>query len=72
MSSKTLKNNITYIFLGDAAVEQGSFYESLNFAVVNNLKLYLSVKIMSSQFIQIFHQGSQKIEKFFNLRKVSV
>lgn len=40
LSSKTLnKKNITFIFLGDASVEQGSFYESLNFAALNNLKI---------------------------------
>ncbi len=40
LSSKKLnKNNITFIFLGDASVEQGSFYESLNFAAVNELKI---------------------------------
>ena len=40
LSSKTLnRNNITFIFLGDASVEQGSFHESLNFAAVNNLKI---------------------------------
>ena len=33
------KTSITFIFLGDASVEQGSFYESLNFAAVNNLKV---------------------------------
>tara|TARA_Y100000816_G_scaffold287987_1_gene271701 strand:+ start:6973 stop:7920 length:948 start_codon:yes stop_codon:yes gene_type:complete len=40
LSAKTLnKKNITFIFLGDAAVEQGSFYESMNFAAINNLKI---------------------------------
>ena len=32
------KNNITVIFLGDAATEEGVFYESLNFAKLFNLK----------------------------------
>ncbi len=40
LSAKLKKEkNITYIFLGDAAVEQGSFYESLNFAAVNSLNV---------------------------------
>lgn len=40
LSSKVLKKkNLTFIFLGDASVEQGSFYESLNFAAVNKLKV---------------------------------
>jgi TPP-dependent pyruvate/acetoin dehydrogenase alpha subunit len=32
-------NSITYIFLGDGAIEEGSFYESINFAVLKNLKV---------------------------------
>ena len=40
LSSKLKKKeNITFIFLGDAAVEQGSFYESINFAAVNSLNI---------------------------------
>jgi TPP-dependent pyruvate/acetoin dehydrogenase alpha subunit len=31
------KDTISYIFLGDAATEQGVFYESLNFAVVKKI-----------------------------------
>lgn len=40
LSSK-IKNekNITFVFLGDASVEQGSFYESLNFSAVKNLNV---------------------------------
>jgi len=39
--AKKLKNDdsVTYIFLGDGAVEEGSFYESVNFAVLKNLKI---------------------------------
>jgi len=31
------KNNISCIFIGDGAIEEGVFYESLNFAVIKNL-----------------------------------
>jgi len=31
------KNNVTVVFFGDAAVETGSFHESLNFAALKNL-----------------------------------
>ena len=31
------KNNLACIFIGDGAIEEGSFYESLNFAVLKNL-----------------------------------
>ena len=31
------KNNLVCIFIGDGAIEEGSFYESLNFAVLKNL-----------------------------------
>ena len=31
------KNNISCIFIGDGAIEDGVFYESLNFAVIKNL-----------------------------------
>ncbi len=31
------KNNLTCIFIGDGAIEEGVFYESLNFAVLKNL-----------------------------------
>ena len=31
------KNNISCIFLGDGAIEEGVFYESLNFAVLRKL-----------------------------------
>ena len=31
--------SITYIFLGDGAVEEGSFYESVNFAVLKKLRV---------------------------------
>ncbi len=33
------KKNITFVFLGDASVEQGSFYESLNFSAVKKLRI---------------------------------
>ena len=33
------KNNISYIFLGDGATEQGVFYESINFAVVKKIPI---------------------------------
>jgi len=37
--SANIKNTdqITYVFIGDAAVEEGSFYESLNFACVKKI-----------------------------------
>ncbi len=31
------KNSISFIFIGDGAIEEGVFYESLNFAVLKNL-----------------------------------
>ena len=31
------QNNLACIFIGDGAIEEGSFYESLNFAVLKNL-----------------------------------
>ena len=31
------KKNISCIFIGDGAIEEGVFYESLNFAVLKNL-----------------------------------
>ncbi len=31
------KNNLACIFIGDGAIEEGSFYESLNFAALKNL-----------------------------------
>jgi len=31
--------SITYIFLGDGAIEEGSFYESVNFAVLKKLRV---------------------------------
>jgi pyruvate dehydrogenase E1 component alpha subunit len=36
-SSMKGKNNVTAVFFGDAAVEEGVFYESVNFAVLKNL-----------------------------------
>ena len=31
------KKNLVYIFLGDAATEEGVFYESLHYASLNNI-----------------------------------
>lgn len=40
-SQKLLKSkNFTYIFLGDAATEEGVFYEALNFACVRKLPCF--------------------------------
>ena len=36
---KRKKKNIVCIYLGDAATEQGVFYESVNFAVIHNLPI---------------------------------
>lgn len=38
-AKKQNKNNITVIFLGDAATEEGVFYESLNFAKIHALPI---------------------------------
>ena len=44
-SQKLLKSkNFTYIFLGDAATEEGVFYESLNFACVRKLPCFFIVE----------------------------
>tara|TARA_B100000989_G_scaffold198298_1_gene149806 strand:+ start:5238 stop:6185 length:948 start_codon:yes stop_codon:yes gene_type:complete len=70
LSSKTLKkNNITYIFLGDAAVEQGSFYESLNFAVVNNLKVIFICENNEFSVYSNLSLRQPKNRKIFQLAK---
>ena len=35
-----------HIYFGDGATEEGSFYESLNFATVKELNAYIYVKII--------------------------
>ena len=35
------KSNISFIFFGDAAIEEGVFYESANFAVIHTNYLYI-------------------------------
>jgi TPP-dependent pyruvate/acetoin dehydrogenase alpha subunit len=40
LASKIKKEkNITYVFFGDGAIEEGAFYETVNFAIVKNLPI---------------------------------
>ena len=45
------KNNISYIFLGDGATEQGVFYESINFAVVKKIP---TIFICENNFYSVY------------------
>lgn len=48
------KKDLTIVYLGDAAVEEGSFYESANFAVLKNLPvLFLCENNMYSVYTHI-------------------
>ena len=47
------KNNIAVIFLGDAAIEEGVFYESLNYAKILSCLFCLCVKIIYFHASQI-------------------
>ena len=47
LSSKIKREKrLTFIFLGDAVVETGAFWESLNFSIVKKLPIILFVKII--------------------------
>lgn len=57
--AQQLKGNqaVTYIFLGDGAVEEGSFYESANFAVLKNLPV---IFVCENNLYSVYTQLSER------------
>lgn len=45
------KNNVSLIFFGDAAIETGVFYESLNFSIIKNLPV---IYICENNFYSVY------------------
>ena len=45
------QKNLTLIFFGDGATEQGVFYESINFQLLKIYHRFLFVKIINIRFI---------------------
>ena len=67
------KNNITVIFLGDAAIEEGVFYESLNYAKILSLPvLFVCENNLFSCFTNINERQPKnlikKISKAFDIK----
>ena len=60
------KNELVIIYLGDAATEQGIFYESLNFAKTNNLKCLF---IIENNFYSVY-TNLNKRRAFTNLKEI--
>ena len=46
------RKNISCVFFGDGAVEEGVFYEAVNFAIVKNFPFFSFVKIIYILFTQ--------------------
>ena len=68
----TKKNNITVCFVGDGSLEEGSFFESLNFASLNNLPIiYVCENNFYSCYTRINdrqnHSDFSKYAKSFNI-----
>ena len=58
------QNNIAVIFLGDAAIEEGVFYESLNYAKVLSLPiLFVCENNLFSCFTNIEERQPKKLNK---------
>lgn len=66
----TNQKNLTCIYLGEAATEEGVFYESLNFAKLNNLKCLF---IIENNFFSVYTHLSQRrkngIDDIYNILK---
>ena len=61
------KNNLSYVFLGDGATEQGVFYESINFSIVKKIPC---IFICENNFFSVYsglevrQPKKRKINKF--------
>ena len=64
------QNNLTCIYLGEAATEEGIFYESLNFAKLNNLKCLF---VIENNFFSVYTHLNQRrkdgINDIYNILK---
>ena len=60
------KKNVSLIFFGDAGVETGVFYESLNFAVLKNLP---SIFICENNFYSVYTPLNQRQITNMNISK---
>ncbi len=54
------KDNLTYIFLGDAATEEGVFFESLNYACIRALPCFFVIENNSYSVYTSFDQRQSK------------
>ena len=66
------KNELVVIYLGDAATEQGVFYESLNFAKLQNLKCLF---VIENNFYSVYtnikdRRGSTNLDEIENILKI--
>ena len=66
------KNELVVIYLGDAATEQGVFYESLNFAKLQNLKCLF---VIENNFYSVYtnikdRRGSTNLDELENILKI--
>ncbi len=57
-------NELSFIFLGDGAVEEGSFYESINFSVVQNLPV---VYICENNLYSVYTELNKRQPKGRNI-----
>tara|TARA_B110000208_G_C11750816_1_gene423378 strand:+ start:125 stop:1090 length:966 start_codon:yes stop_codon:yes gene_type:complete len=60
------KKNISLIFFGDAGIETGIFYESLNFAILKNLP---SIFICENNFYSVYTPLNQRQSTKLNISK---
>lgn len=66
------KKELVVIYLGDAATEQGIFYESLNFAKLQNLKCLF---VVENNFYSVYtnikdRRGSNNLDELENILKI--
>ena len=61
------QNNISYSFFGDGAMEEGVFYESLNFAALKNLPVMF---ICENNLYSVYTPMSQRRPKNFNTKRI--
>jgi TPP-dependent pyruvate/acetoin dehydrogenase alpha subunit len=66
------KKELVIIYLGDAATEQGIFYESLNFAKLQNLKCLF---VIENNFYSVYtnikdRRGSSNLDELENILKI--
>ena len=62
------KNNLVVIFIGDGATEEGIFFESLDFASLNNLKV---IFVCENNNFSVYSDIKKRQSKYRNICKIA-